>query len=656
MLKDIPDVYCEISLGASKSFRTSTKRDNLYPVWEGESQDFMLYDMDQTVYLRVLDEDSALEADSLLGSAEVSVRDLFGEGGGLEVELEKDGMKHGIFVTLSAELFRLSPELESLSSPKYGGKNQLCGLATIAVIKAHDIPLPKEDAATSVACVYGAGSEHEQAFCTAVVADAPGYDSLNPMYDSVFHVPLTGAMTERKKGWKACGGVTFRLVDAAGSNGSDANGELGKIVVSHERLLDACEHLVIETTPIGDWGARLEYAIRLQGMRAEDEVGRRDSNVTIKITAVKGRGFLVKKQKVGRPRLLKNGAGYLDDPPNVYCKVYLCTAGYSVSKTKWKTSVVKDTDKPEWSESKVFADVDPKEGFIRVDVYDHGTIKDNFLGRTEFLVRMLLRGGSVEKELKKEFMPTKTYVTFSCEMLDSGKGRVKKAENLPSIAGKEEKIDNLPSIVNKDAKAPVDYPQSNVKEGEELRPPQLRESLLHTVAENEKVPTALPRDQDLQPTLVEEPSRTSSKEVRSDCSDEAGDALSGTGRRISIRVRALHGRDFPVKKHRVRKDDVPDVYCKVHLRGGGSLSNWKTAVIKNSTRPKWHETKVYGDVDPSKAVICVDAYQNGTIKHHHLGHVEFPVGVLLEERLQEKELLGDNGSTGMYITFGCDPV
>lgn len=49
LLKDIPDVYCKISLGASEPFRNSTKKDCLSPSWNNESCDFILYDMDQKV-------------------------------------------------------------------------------------------------------------------------------------------------------------------------------------------------------------------------------------------------------------------------------------------------------------------------------------------------------------------------------------------------------------------------------------------------------------------------------------------------------------------------------------------------------------------------------------------------------------------------------
>ena len=83
ILKDIPDIYCLLSLGGSMSthrpaFRTKTKYDDLTPSWKDESVDYILYDMDQKIYLEVYDEDATpMDPDDLLGKAEISVRDLF---------------------------------------------------------------------------------------------------------------------------------------------------------------------------------------------------------------------------------------------------------------------------------------------------------------------------------------------------------------------------------------------------------------------------------------------------------------------------------------------------------------------------------------------------------------------------------------------------
>jgi hypothetical protein len=148
----------------------------------------------------------------LLGRAEVTCRELFGDDGGAgnaddggtcELELQLNGAKTGYYVTINAELFHLTDELRSFASGGYDGKHRLCGLATIVVTKAFGVNVPRADAATFVKVQYGGEgtpSKFRREFSTGTVTDYPGIDALNPMFDCAFHVPLTSAMlgTERQ--------------------------------------------------------------------------------------------------------------------------------------------------------------------------------------------------------------------------------------------------------------------------------------------------------------------------------------------------------------------------------------------------------------------------------------------------------------------------
>lgn len=290
---------------------------------------------------------------------------------------------------------------------------------------------------------------------------------------------------------------------------------------------------------------------------------------------------------------------------------------------------------PQWNESKVFGDVDPAGTVLRIDAYDDERIKDHHLGRAEFSVATLLRKGTMEMELEDKATSTKNYVTFSCVQLSAEKGGTSKVDNVPR----------------------------SVDEGEKAPPPQLGESWVHASAETKKEHAAPSGGPGLSLTSVAEPRATPSQELHSDHFEEplspAAGAVPRTGAPLSIRVTALCGRGFPTKKHRIGKDDIPDVYCKVRLRpstGAEATGKWKTSVIKNDTAPEWNETKEYVDVDPSEAVLRVDAYDDGTIRDVHCGHAEFPVGLLLEKGAWEMELTGDKGPTGMYVTFRCEPV
>jgi hypothetical protein len=80
----------------------------------------------------------------LLGKGEITAKDLFENDGQAELALVLDGEETGAYVTVSAEMFHLSKHTTSLSLPEFDGKRNLCGLLTIIVTKAFDVPLPKE--------------------------------------------------------------------------------------------------------------------------------------------------------------------------------------------------------------------------------------------------------------------------------------------------------------------------------------------------------------------------------------------------------------------------------------------------------------------------------------------------------------------------------
>ncbi|KAL7544255.1 hypothetical protein ACHAWF_007635 [Thalassiosira exigua] len=457
LVKDVPDVYCRLSLGASgcmgvgKKHRTSTCRNALSPAWAyGECCDLILYAPDQIVYVDAYDEDRGPNPDDFLGSAEVSARDLLGNDGTTELELTVEGEKTGRYVTVTGELFQLSERLDSLSMPRFSKDGQVCGLMTILVTRAFDIPLPKEDAATLVKVIYGDGADHKKEFLTPAVMDGPGIDSLNPSYDSAFHVPLSATMLART----GKNDVSFALIDGEGANKSKGRGELGRFRITHENLRGAAGHVVKETRAIGEGGARLEVCVTLSGMRAErgsvtapsapvsaGEVlttssapalapqaaedtpllasvptpspggeGSEPSDLaTIRVTAVSGRGFKVLKHRVRK-----------DDVPDVYCKIKLISPSHPSSSSFWETPTVKNTTEPHWNDSKNFNEIHPEGSSLVVEAWDANkyTKKDELLGTTAFSVEKLLREGTMEMELRDGKSGSfGTFVTLKCARL-----------------------------------------------------------------------------------------------------------------------------------------------------------------------------------------------------------------------------------------------
>jgi hypothetical protein len=128
-INNIPDTYCVMRLGASKSVCKLVRSDDLAPEWEDESGNFVMYDMDQKVSVNVYGKDVA-NSKELLGGAEVKCRELFsnanedGADGTHILELELDGKRTGCQVMIRADFFHLTDKLHSFASSKYDGKPQ----------------------------------------------------------------------------------------------------------------------------------------------------------------------------------------------------------------------------------------------------------------------------------------------------------------------------------------------------------------------------------------------------------------------------------------------------------------------------------------------------------------------------------------------------
>jgi Ca2+-dependent lipid-binding protein len=148
---DIPDVYCNISFGG-QSYRSSTVKDHQCPEWN-ESFDFVLCDYNQILEVHAWDEDvSPLDPDDDLGAVKLSVAEILRAGSIKEVELlnPKTNNATGSFVTLRCDVLSFtSTDLWTLQNPSRN-ENHLCGILTILISKALDLPGRKEDAASYV--------------------------------------------------------------------------------------------------------------------------------------------------------------------------------------------------------------------------------------------------------------------------------------------------------------------------------------------------------------------------------------------------------------------------------------------------------------------------------------------------------------------------
>ena len=409
---DVPDVYCNITFGADPNvWKTSVIKDSLEPEWD-ESADFLLFDRDQMIFVDAFDEDTGImDADDYLGSARLTVGEIILAGKTMEVELQDKGKATGAFVTIGCDICDLTPDVKCFELAAKQEKNVLCGLLTILVTRAFDIPLKKEEAATFVKVTYGSSE-----FLTSAVVDSPGIDALNPWYDCAFQVPLTKELIAAAD--TPNGDVVFTLI----------NGEktvLGTTTVTHASLLESPDRTITEKRKIGDRGATLEFRVSLRGVEVDDSktkpalrgsvtkavsprgISQAPSNEslgTVRITVVKGRGFQVQKKMFKK-----------DDIPDAYCNVKIGT-----SSQVWRTSTIKNSVSPEWNEFKDFSVLNYGQA-INIDVFDEDKGKsdaDDYIGSAKIPIgKLLLAGKAMDVELFKKFKATGVYITLRCDKI-----------------------------------------------------------------------------------------------------------------------------------------------------------------------------------------------------------------------------------------------
>lgn len=243
-IKDVPDVYCMTKLGAHPVWTTSTINNSLTPEWN-ECADFLLSDHDQRISLEALDDD--LAGDDKLGNASITVGKLLLAGQMTDLHLEENGKPTGALITIKCDIFHFVGDAASFKLPDFRGKNRLCGLVTILIAGARNIPCEKKDASSSVKATFGTNT-----FYTPAVADIIGVDCLNPPYDSSFRVPLTSELAA------APSDFVFSLLNNAET--------IGNVYVKWADVLDAPAMTHSERHPVGD-NSELDIRINISGIK-----------------------------------------------------------------------------------------------------------------------------------------------------------------------------------------------------------------------------------------------------------------------------------------------------------------------------------------------------------------------------------------------------
>eukprot|EP00177_Eucheuma_denticulatum_P001788 GFKZ01003201.1.p1 GENE.GFKZ01003201.1~~GFKZ01003201.1.p1 ORF type:complete len:486 (+),score=60.34 GFKZ01003201.1:32-1459(+) len=185
-IKDIPDVYCKLRVGASAPWKTETKNNDVAPEWNA-SKDFLLSDHDQRITLQVLDDDLARDDD--LGAASITVGNLLLHNSQMDLALVHKDAPTGAKVALKCEIYEFVPDLTSLQSPEHADPDLMCGLATVIVAGAKNVSGDRKLLAPHCKVSFCG-----QNFGTPMVMDFPGCDPNNPAFDSAFRVPLTAEL------------------------------------------------------------------------------------------------------------------------------------------------------------------------------------------------------------------------------------------------------------------------------------------------------------------------------------------------------------------------------------------------------------------------------------------------------------------------------
>lgn len=245
IVKDVPDCYCKVNVGAEKEWRTATKKNDKDPEWN-ETHDFLVADYEQNIFLDVQDDD--MGADDDIGIGHISVKDILLGGGTKEIQLSHKKEMTDARVTVHAKFFHFSAEPNSLSAAHSEGEGQLCGLATVLVASALGLQGNRDDLNPSVKISWGAGND----FRTATKTYSPGTDIFNPSFDQAFRIPITREMIASPANFK----ISLMNKEV----------ETGAVEIPFQDVLSGRDLGVANAYDVGN-GASVRVAISLRGLQ-----------------------------------------------------------------------------------------------------------------------------------------------------------------------------------------------------------------------------------------------------------------------------------------------------------------------------------------------------------------------------------------------------
>jgi Ca2+-dependent lipid-binding protein len=186
VIKDVPDCYVKVNVGAEPEWRTSVQKNNNEPVWN-ETHDFLVTDFEQAIALDIQDDD--LGGDDDIGLAHTTIKDVLLNGGSKELSLTHKGEETASKLVVHAKFYHFVAEASLLSAQNSENQDSICGLATILIASALGLEGQRNELQPSVKVTWG-----DKSFQTAIKTYTPGTDIFNPSFDQSFQIPLTSNM------------------------------------------------------------------------------------------------------------------------------------------------------------------------------------------------------------------------------------------------------------------------------------------------------------------------------------------------------------------------------------------------------------------------------------------------------------------------------
>lgn len=244
IVKDVPDCYCKVSVGAEEQWRTSTKKNDHDPEWN-ETHDFLVADYEQAITLDVQDDD--LDSDDDIGIGSTTVKQILLAGGTSELPLTHKGDPTDARVTVHAKFYNFVTEPSALSAEHSQGEGQICGLATVLIASVLGLQGQRDELNPSVKLTWGANE-----FRTAAKSYSPGTDIFNPSFDQAFRIPITRDMVNNP--------ASFRVSLMNKSN------ETGAVEIPFADVLNSPDLGVADNFDVGS-GVTVRLSISLRGLQ-----------------------------------------------------------------------------------------------------------------------------------------------------------------------------------------------------------------------------------------------------------------------------------------------------------------------------------------------------------------------------------------------------